>query len=89
MSLREFSYRALSRAMPFRLLRVILPGCVGSSTQKTALDDAGSTLSMDRANLNVSCATQDVHADAFYVPVHLEINGVRTNAKALNPHRLD
>ena len=44
---------------------------------------------IDRANLKVSCATQDVHTHALCVSHHLEINGVPTNAKILNPDSLD
>src|SRR5271165_1445256 len=50
---------------------------------------ASSGYSIDRANLKVSCATQDVHTHALCVSHHLEINGVPTNAKILNPDSLD
>ena len=50
---------------------------------------ASSGYSRDRANLKVSCATQDVHTHALCVSHHLEINGVPTNAKILNPDSLD
>jgi hypothetical protein len=46
-------------------------------------------ISIDRANLKVSCATQDVHSYALCVSPHLEINGVPTDAKILNPDSLD
>ena len=46
-------------------------------------------ISIGRANLKVSCATQDVHTHALCVSHQLEINGVPTNAKILNPDILD
>jgi hypothetical protein len=46
-------------------------------------------ISIGRANLKVSCATQDVYAHTLCVSHQLEINGVPTNAKILNPDILD
>jgi hypothetical protein len=57
---------------------------IGRNGQGRHLD-----ISLGRANLKVSCATQDGYTHALCVSRQLEINGVPTNAKILNPDILD